>query len=328
MRGSHVALISGLALAICLGHPAVVSAQPDYEKAKEHYIDAEKAMKTGQFELAAREYAIAYEITKDPVLFYKIGTANEKAGDCEAALVYYGRYLREAKPDAELRKTTEERIAYCNAKTGKTGGGTSPTTGSSVTTGTTTGTGATAGTGSTTGPGTGATDTGGGATTGTTEPAAGGALAPDFGDDDDDVATPAPGEGGPTFVDEEASWTKTAGWVSVGASVAFLTAGAVLALSADSREEDVQNLIDFRDPEGQPATYSGNTRSRYEDLVDEGDSFNTYSTIAFAAAGVAAATAVTFFVLDATSGGSAEAATAFHPVVGPSTVGFAAGWEF
>ena len=41
--------------------------------------------------LAAREFGVAYAITKDPVLFYKIAEAHDKSGNCEAAVIYYGQ---------------------------------------------------------------------------------------------------------------------------------------------------------------------------------------------------------------------------------------------
>src|SRR6185503_16204530 len=71
--------------------------------------------------------------------------------------------------------------------------------------------------------------------------------------------------------EDEPSWQRTAAWSSVGIAIALATTGAVLGLSAASREEDVDNLIEFRDAEGQPATYTGATRDRYNDLISEGD---------------------------------------------------------
>jgi hypothetical protein len=308
-RNPGILLVASLFAVTFLLASRAAWAQPDYKKAAEHYNDAEKAMESSQFELAAREYGIAYEITKDPVLFYKIASANDKAGDCAAALIYYKRYLKEASPDESFKKLTDERIAHCAAATGDTGTG---------------------GTGDT---GTGAIDGGGGGT-----------IAPALGDDDDDDGAGSTdpgtdpgaggtdfGEGGPSFIDDQPSWKKSAAWISVGATVALATAGAVLGLSASSREEDVQNLIDFRNSEGRPATFEGNTRDRYEQLADEGESFNTYSTIAFGAAGVAAACAVTFFILDLTSDKpSSEAGerTTIAPVVSDDGAGVTAAWTF
>ena len=97
---------------------------------------------------------------------------------------------------------------------------------------------------------------------------------------------------------DEPGWERTAAWTTVGITFAFGTAAAVLGLSAASREEDIDNLINFRDPEGQPAIYTGATRDRYRDLVDEGKRLERLSIAALIATGGAAATAAVFFVLD------------------------------
>src|SRR5687768_10220988 len=66
---------------------------PDLERARELYRNAETAMKESRFDDAARDYAAAYEVSKDPALLFKIGRANEAAGRCDVALSYYARYL-------------------------------------------------------------------------------------------------------------------------------------------------------------------------------------------------------------------------------------------
>lgn len=87
---------------------------PDLVRAKDLYKSAEAAIKDGRFLDAARDYGGAYDITRDPVLFYKIGSANERAGKCELALIYYGRYLREAHPSEAYVSMTRERIVACH----------------------------------------------------------------------------------------------------------------------------------------------------------------------------------------------------------------------
>jgi tetratricopeptide (TPR) repeat protein len=326
-RNPGILLAASLFAVIVLLASRSAQAQPDYKKAAEHYNDAEKAMESSQFELAAREYGIAYEITKDPVLFYKIASANDKAGDCAAALIYYRRYLKEANPDESFKKLTEDRITHCADATAGTGsidtGGTGDTGTGDTGTGDT-GTGVT-GTGDTGDTGTGDTGTG---DTGTGDTGTGDTGTGDTGIGDDGGGGEF-GSGGPSFIDEKPSWKKSAAWIAVGATVALATAGAVLGLSASSREQDVQNLIDFRNAEGLPASYEGNTRDRYEQLADEGESFNTYSKVAFVAAGVAAACAVTFFVLDLTGGKSTstEGAT-IAPIVTDDSAALSAAWTF
>ena len=293
-----------------LGGVAAAQQKPDFEQAKRHYLKAQEALHQGDFSIAAREFGKAYEITKDPILFYKIALAHESAGDCESALIYYGRYLREANPSEQDKADAEARVVGCEAAVGSGGDEGTPDLPEG---------------GPATGGGAG-TQTG----TGTDTTAAGGA---DTGDAlpspvDDDVPLPA---AEPTFIDEEPSWSKTAGWVSVGVAVAAATTGAVLGLSASSREEDVQTLIDYREPvTNTPATFEGNVADQYDDAVDEGESLEKLSMAAWGVAGAAAAAAAIFFVIDATSddGGEVAARGRVTPVVGEDTFGVLAGWEF
>ena len=94
----------------------------------------------------------------------------------------------------------------------------------------------------------------------------------------------------------------------------------MLALSAGSREEDIQNLIEFRDAEGRPATYTGATRDRYRDLVDEGDRLEKLSVVALAATGAAAAASAVFFVLDGMQDDQDDSA-GLTPSVSPAGAG-------
>jgi hypothetical protein len=123
-----------------------------------------------------------------------------------------------------------------------------------------------------------------------------------------------------------------AAWVSVGLAATFVTAGAVLGLSASSREEDLRNLIEFRYPNGEPAIYAGTSRERYDDYIDEGERLARYSKVALVAAGLAAASAAAFFVLDARAGqdpdAGADTRAGIRPVATPDSLGMAASWRF
>ncbi len=308
-------LALGLALMV-VSRPAHAQ-QPDYARARQAYKNAEAAFAKGEFAIAAREFGVAYEITKDPVLFYKIAEAQEKSGDCDTAVVYYGRYLHEANPDAEYQKLTKAALKRCGAGgsakpdagagTSDTGSGTGDTGTGAAGSGTDSGAAAGAGTGSDTGTGT---------------SASGGGVP--FGDDD---APPPP------HLDEERSrWKRTAAWVSVGLTVGLATTGAVLGLSASSRQEDLQNLIDFRSPQGDPAAFEGSIKDKYDNLVDEGKRLDSMSRIAFVAAGGTAIVATVFFILDAKApSDDGETALRGHhvtPIIGAGQLGFGVGWEF
>ena len=304
MRSLVAALVS-LALVV----PAHAQQQPTADQiaeAKMHYQNAEAAMAEGRFDGAAAEYIEAYEVMKDPILFYKIGTAYQRAGKCDEALVFYRRYLREGKPADDFKKTVDERIAECDPAAAGSG----------------TGTGAAP-------AGDPAVDT---APPPPDEPPP---PPPDEPPPDepppDEPVEPLPTGTEPSFLDEKPSAMKSAGWVLVGTTIVFATAGTILAMSGQSREEDLEALGDFRDPQGRPATYDGNVRERYDDLVDEGDRFNTYATIAFVAAGVAAVTSATLLVLDGRRGGAESGSTITRtivPVVGKDGGGVAATFRF
>ena len=105
--------ITGILAGLLIAGSVAAQPAPDYARAKDLYKAAEAAMAAGQFGDAATNYGAVYDITKDPVLFYKLGSANEKAGRCDVALTFYRRYLDEAKPSEKFVAQTKERIAAC-----------------------------------------------------------------------------------------------------------------------------------------------------------------------------------------------------------------------
>ncbi len=314
-----VRIASGIAIAFALatfGPHGVGSAtaQPDFKAAALHYKSAEAAMATGDYRAAALEYGVAYDITKDPILFFKIGTANEKAGRCPIALTYFARYLKEGNPSEEYRRLAEERITACKATLGEGsgGGGTTPPPADP--------------------PGGGAPDPGGAPRDPGDDPGGGGISEPGG-----DTSEPAGelGAGGPSFTDTTPTWTRTSGWIATGATIGLLAVATVLYMSAEGSEEDLQALIDFRDGNGQPVPFS-DVRRQHDDLLAEGERFDRLATFAFAAAGVGAAAAVTFFILDVRSGGSerpgnvvgTRARSYLGPRVDRHGAGVVMGWEF
>ena len=113
MRTGLVGLLMALA-----GVAAAAPTPPtpgDVEQAKGLYAAAERELATGAYADAARDYGAAYELSKDPVLFYKIATAREKNGECPIAVVYFRRYLKEAAPEARFVERVTQRITACGA---------------------------------------------------------------------------------------------------------------------------------------------------------------------------------------------------------------------
>tara|TARA_R110002096_G_scaffold44526_13_gene120697 strand:+ start:334769 stop:335773 length:1005 start_codon:yes stop_codon:yes gene_type:complete len=288
--------------------PKPASAKPNYAKAKLHYAAAEKAAAAKKWNEAAKEYGVAYEITRDPVLFFKLGNAYQLSGDCTRAVEYFERYLAEANPSEEYQSDSKSRITTCQsnmANTAKSGSGTQGSGDANA---------ASDSTGNRPLEPSMTTDANASSVTGS----------------GDELVGPAIGVTQPSFMDEEATWQQTAAWTSVGVSAAFLTASAVLGLSASSREEDIENLLSYRDASGRPANFDATISERYETLEDEGESLTRYSLIALGGAGVAAAAAIVFFVID-DDDESEEGLSSLTPTIdispnGQSTVGV--GWSF
>jgi tetratricopeptide (TPR) repeat protein len=276
---------------------AAAQAKPDYAAARKHYMAAQQAEKIGEWDIAVAEYAAAYDITKDAKILYSIGKAYEAAGNKDAAVVYYRRYLNEAK-EAKDRDEVRARVEQLEKSTPAP---TPPTP------------------------------------TPTPTPPSGDdkilAPPPEETPAAADVETPPPGhDDAPVFYDGTSRWARTAAWVSVGVAAVALTTGAVLGESARSRAEDIDRLQTFRDPDGYPTTYTDNVQQEYEDALDEGDSLETMSIVAFSVAGVAAASAVVFFILDP---GPVEGPAVVGkrkrfvaPAVGRDSLGVTAGWSF
>jgi tetratricopeptide (TPR) repeat protein len=106
---------------------AADTSSPDFAHAADLYNSAEQAMKAGNYGDATRDYLAAFDLTADPVLYFKIASANEKAGKCEAAVRYFRLYLANAHPNDNYVRLTQERIAACGGSPHEPAAG-SPTT--------------------------------------------------------------------------------------------------------------------------------------------------------------------------------------------------------
>lgn len=246
----------------------------DKVRAKELYQSAEAAMAAQDYATAARDYGAAYEISRDPVLFYKIGTAQERAGKCPVAVIYYRRYLAEAKPTPAFIDITNARIKACSPE---------PTV----------------------------TDQPPVEPPKPVEPAK--PVEPTV-----EPATPVepakPTETPPSepakedpktamgaFVGSRDGGTKEpaltsrnrGAWLFVTGSIALVTVGAVLAYSADSAEQDINDL--YVGLSGNPPVFDRETKRLYEDMVAEGERYEALSWISFGLAGATAGVAAYLF---------------------------------
>ncbi len=112
------AVFAGVLIGLVVGGAALAPATraqpaPDLQRAKDLYVAAETAMTEGRYPDAIRDYGAAFDLTRDPILFYKIANAHEKAGKCDVALIYYGRYLKEGSPTEQFAELTRERVRAC-----------------------------------------------------------------------------------------------------------------------------------------------------------------------------------------------------------------------
>ncbi|HUJ62838.1 MAG TPA: hypothetical protein VLX92_30255 [Kofleriaceae bacterium] len=256
---------------------------PDFARAKGLYEQATAEMDAGKFDDAARDFGAAYELTHDPVLFFKIAGANEQAGRCPIALVYYGRYLKEAKPAAKFVEVTDERIKAC-------GGTPEPVP----------------------------------AGQGSAVPQAGSASAPQAGSDaaSGSATVVASGSASEPPGDHlvHPGRVRNTAWLFTGGTVAFVVAGAVLAYSASSTEQDVRDLY-VNGINGEPPIYNATTQRNYKNLVDEGHRYQDLSWTSFGLAAGCAAVAAVLFVK---AHGEAQVA----PAVTPQGAGVSASWSF
>lgn len=195
-------VLAGVLVGVLVGS-AIAQTPVDVDRAKDLYASARKALDEGRHTDAIRDFGAAYEITKDAVMFYWIGSANERAGKCDVALIYYGRYLKEGKPDEELTATVRQRITACG---GSVETATEPSTSGSAV---------------------------------PPEPPvpapepAGSGSAP----------VPEVGSGSTASPPAPVLRAKHQGpWLLLGGSIAMLTVGAVLAYSADASENDISDL--------------------------------------------------------------------------------------
>jgi hypothetical protein len=117
------------------------------------------------------------------------------------------------------------------------------------------------------------------------------------------------------------SRNKDAAWLFVGGALTFVTAGAVLAYSTESSEQDLRDLYETEGSD--PTQYDEETRQRYDDLLDEGARYERLAWTAFGLAAGCAVGATIFFVR-----ASREPDVAITPVVTTTTTGASVSFRF
>lgn len=297
-------LLAGLLVA-SLAPRFAAGGEPDpHATARDHYRKAMAAADKGDHAAAAADYGRAYELTRDPLLLYKVAHSHEQAGARDEARDGYRRYLDKRK-DAPDRADVEAKIAAL-----------APVAAAAPAT--------TAAVGAQSPPVAAATPAGADAAV---VPAPADTATP-LGADNNELPPSLP----PSFIDDAPRWQRTAAWVSVGAAAVLLTTGAMFAESANGRERDLARLTEYRDPDtGLPLEYSS-VHDDYVDASDEGAFFQTGSRLAFVGAGAAAASAALFFMLDARRDAPEPHALSrtptVTPLVAPGVAFVTLAWEY
>jgi hypothetical protein len=273
MRAVISGVTAGVLLAASVTTPLAQPSQPDLAHAKELYDTANQAVNEGRYDDAIAGYGAAYDITHDPILFFKIGVANEKAGHCDIALIYFGRYLKEVKPDLKFQAMAQDHIRACGGDARNLA---APPTEPPAPAGSAASSGS------------------------ATEPAGSGSATVAEGS-----AAPLPPPPPP-----EHSHGNDAAWLMVGGGLAFATLGAVLAYAASSSEQDLRDLYVGLD--GNPPVYDATLAKRYQGLVDEGERYEQLSWGAFGVAGAFAIGATILFVRDRGSHPTVEPVVSSH----------------
>lgn len=85
-------------------------------------------------------------------------------------------------------------------------------------------------------------------------------------------------------------------WLLVGGSIAMVTVGSVLAYSSNAAERDLEDL--YVGLGGTPPVFDDRTRARYDDILAEGQRYETLSLVSFGLAGALAIGATVRFLTD------------------------------
>ena len=105
---------AALVLATLLTAAGTVRAQTatggNQQAATLHFRNGQQAFVARRFDVAAREFEVAYELTHDPLLLFNLGAAREQIPDVAGALDAYQRFLQ-AMPNAPNRVDVDARVS-------------------------------------------------------------------------------------------------------------------------------------------------------------------------------------------------------------------------
>ena|SRR5450631_4162627 len=79
------------------------------ERARKHYLQAQKEYDLGNWDQAAREFSWAYELRPDPIFLYNMAQAYRRGGNLQRAIDLYKNYLLK-DPNSPQRADVEQRV--------------------------------------------------------------------------------------------------------------------------------------------------------------------------------------------------------------------------
>ena len=309
----------------------------DLGAAGRHFTAGKEAFDRGQWSRAADEFESAYQITRDPVLLFNVGESYDRAGNGRAAVRSFRLYLERA-PTASDRPAVEKRIAELETKYALTTpptnaprslpdaqssgrpAGTPPPTAIAPPhapviqqfVGAPSRSDAVSSTAPPAAPI-------------VAPPSAAPSVVSSFPPSvppSVSIAPPhapvverQPGEGAEGEVSRDAltvpvpengavhdaaqpSRARMLAWVGVAATVAFVTAGAIMGLAAQSRSDEIGRREQMVGNDGQPARFDAATEAQFTGLRSDGQSFDRAAIALLTAAGVTAVASGVLFYVD------------------------------
>ncbi len=125
VTGSTAAALAAL-VAVAVSAPAVARAQAGEDtaraEAEAHFRTGETHYNLAEYDDAIREFKVAYELSKEPLLLFNLAQAYRLKGDCGQAVRFYRTYLRLAPADGQNRPAAEQLLATlgdCSTRSGK-----------------------------------------------------------------------------------------------------------------------------------------------------------------------------------------------------------------
>jgi hypothetical protein len=306
--GSRIAGLALIALCAVAGTPRLAIAAPgDRAPSAEEqarFAEGVRLLQAGDARGAERAFKAGYALAHDPAFLVRIGEAEERAGAPREASASYAQYLRQS-PEASDRQDIERRIQKL-APPGAPAAPSGPTDAE------------------TPGPLPGAAPSvsppapsPSGVAPASSEPATEGASSPSPVAPPRAVSPAAPTAPPPrpparvqvtddeqlrALVDENApprTRLNTAAWISSGVTVLLLGTAAFYGAKAGEKNGDVNRLLgNFNEKTGMPPEYAS-VAAQYEADVREGRHDDRMAKGFAIAAGVAAATSIVLFIVDA-----------------------------